>query len=327
MCEDYESCSFNCLNYRTDCAQAVQSACELYTTTMDWEVTGVFQNAAWYLGLVLISALGYGALTIAIYFNPSLQVHPMQLVMAISLVGGSTCFAFFFGSEVCQFGLYKLMSFTLFLKWNDPYSNFYAALILWASVVFLSVFLLNAMLWLNIFMAVDLINTIKYPFRPKSTTFYFIFTFVSSFIVAALNWIGYHSYYQWRDRLLSIWLVITSVIYLVTAATSIIYAQRKLRKPGISQEVREIVYRRHVLSIAGFVLAYSYFFVSAAINWKKQGNGQLDIHSWLLALLKIIFGLQGLIIPMTRFAEPAFLKLIKRSFKEVIFYFVFKRPE
>lgn len=119
----------------------------------------------------------------------------------------------------------------------------------------------------------------------------------------------------------------SSVIYLVTAAVSIVYAYRKLRKPGISQEVRQIVYQRHVLAILIFVATYSYFFVSVVINWQKQGNGQLDYRSWVLAVLKIIFALQGLIIPMTRFVEPAFWKLIRKSIDRVIFLIVFKRPE
>lgn len=97
-----------------------------------------------------------------------------------------------------------------------------AALYLWASCVFLSVFLVNAMLWLNIFLAVDLINMIKYPFKPKSTTFYFLFTFFTSFVTASLNWIGYHNSYVQRDKVLTIWLVFSSVIYLVTAAVSIV---------------------------------------------------------------------------------------------------------
>lgn len=94
---------FNCINFGTDCELALNSACTLYSTTLDWEVTAVFQDQTWYLTLYLISALGYGLLTLAIYYNPSLQVHPMQLVMAISLVGGSLCFAYFFGTEVCPF--------------------------------------------------------------------------------------------------------------------------------------------------------------------------------------------------------------------------------
>jgi hypothetical protein len=63
----------------------------------------------------------------------------------------------------------------------------WGGIVLWQCTVFLSEFLLNAMLWLNIFMAVDLIVSIKYPFKPKSPLMYSAFTFSSSLVVAVLN--------------------------------------------------------------------------------------------------------------------------------------------
>lgn len=94
------------------------------------------------------------------------------------------------------------------------------------------------MLWLNIFVAVDLINMIRHPFKPKSVLFYFVFSFASSFIVATLNSITYWYEYEDRGFYLGIWFVFTTVVYLITALTSIVYAYNKMRKPGISQEVR-----------------------------------------------------------------------------------------
>lgn len=79
------------------------------------------------------------------------------------------------------------------------------------------------------------------------------------------------------------------MVYLVTAAVSIIYASQKLRKPGISQEVRTVVFRRHVLSIIFFVVAYAYFFVSVLIDFEKIGNQQLDLDLGYLNVLKVIF--------------------------------------
>lgn len=57
----------------------------------------------------------------------------------------------------------------------------------------------------------------------------------------------------------------TAVIYVLTAIASIIYAYCKMCKPGISQEVRQLFFQRHVLSIILFFIAYLYFFTSLGI--------------------------------------------------------------
>lgn len=120
------------------------------------------------------------------------------------------------------------------LQVDDPYFNLLCACELYQSCVFFSIFLLNAMLWLNIFVAVDLINMIKYPFKPKGSQFYLLFSFLSSLTVAVLNSVFYWYKFEERDFLLGSWFMTTTFIYLLTAVASIIYAYRKMRKPGIS---------------------------------------------------------------------------------------------
>jgi hypothetical protein len=266
-------------------------------------------------------------LTLAIYYNPQLNVHPMNIVMAISFLGAAIFFAYFFGNGVCYFELYKLMAGTLFFRWGDPYYDYMGALVLWASCVFLSVFLLNAMLMLNIFLAVDLVYMIKYPFRPKSSKGYLAISSVISVIAASLNWLGYHNDYRYREGWLSLWLMFVSLVYLITAAGSILYASRKLRKPGISQEVREIVFRRHVIQIIVFIFSYLYFFASVGLLWLKEVYPIVNIHSTVLSILKVSFVLQGVYYPLCRITEPAFYKLLRKRIDSVIFRIVFRRPE
>jgi hypothetical protein len=50
-----------------------------------------------------------------------------------------------------------------------------------------------------------------------------------------------------------------------------------------------VVFHRHVLSIMFFIIAYAYFFVSAAIDWYKEGNEQFDQDWVYLNILKVIF--------------------------------------
>jgi hypothetical protein len=79
---------------------------------------------------------------------------------------------------------------------------------------------------LNACLAVDLILMIKFPFKNK-------------------------------DHRVPVYLAVSLVIltanYLISYA-SIIYAFRKLCKPGISKESQRLVLLRHVLSIIGFTI-------------------------------------------------------------------------
>jgi hypothetical protein len=51
-------------------------------------------------------------------------------------------------------------------------------------------------------------------------------------------------------------------IYPIVSIISILYAVKKLCKPGISRETRKVVLLRHVLSIIGFQLSQAYFMMS-----------------------------------------------------------------
>ena len=50
--------------------------------------------------------------------------------------------------------------------------------------------------------------------------------------------------------------------YLIISIHSVIFAFRKLSKPGISKEVQKRVLKRHIISIIGFIISQLYVFVS-----------------------------------------------------------------
>jgi len=246
----------------------------------------------------------------------------MQMVGMISYVGASICWSFFFGQQTCVYKLYKINAATFGFNLS-PYSYFVSAVTLWRCCVFWSVFLLNAMLWLNIFMALDLINSIKFPFRPKTSRYYVLFTIASSFIVACFQTMMYTRGFRWQTRLLAVWFSLTSLIYLCSAVYSILYARRKLQRPGISREVRDLVFRRHIVQIVVFIFSYSYFFVSIIIDWFITSSKRVDVHNFFLSALKINFALQGLYLPLSRVIEPAFVNVVKKKLARVAFYFIF----
>ena len=192
---------------------------------------------SWYYELIcVISAFGYMLLFLLIYFNKSLQVHPMPIVMMISLVGGTIFFTYIFASRMCPLGLLRLLAGTLTFTWGSSYYEYIAGVVLWEMLVFYSIFYLNAMIWLNQAMAIDLIFMIKYPFRSPNRRLMICYavTFFSSFIIGVLNSVAYHYVLEKRKKWICLWFLVTVVIYWITVIISIIYAGAKLRRPGIS---------------------------------------------------------------------------------------------
>ena len=59
----------------------------------------------WFLILALISAGCYSIIALAIYFNKELQVHPMKLIMYISLADAALCFNLFSSYKICDLSL------------------------------------------------------------------------------------------------------------------------------------------------------------------------------------------------------------------------------
>jgi hypothetical protein len=113
------------------CTIAKQEWCNYFVPTLDWEVSNDFQDKWWYEVICFISAFGYMLLFLLIYFNKSLQVHPMPIVMMISLVGGSIYFTYIFGSNLCRFNLISLFAGSLTFQWGSSYYEYLAAVVLW----------------------------------------------------------------------------------------------------------------------------------------------------------------------------------------------------
>ena len=103
---------------------------------------------------------------------------------------------------------------------------------------------------------------------------------------------------------------------------SIIYGLVKLCQPGISREVRNMIMTRHVVTILFFTISNLYLQVSTfywVINSAKTSytdrGGNVD-NSWTRAL-KIIFVIQGLVLPLSRLSEPFFFRVVYRRTKNI----------
>lgn len=75
-----------------------------------------------------------------------------------------------------------------------------------------------------------------------------------------------------------------------------------------------------------FIVAYAYFFVSVLFDFQKIGNEQLDFDFGYLKTLKVVFILQGVYLPIIRFIEPAFYKVLKENIRQLAFKIIFRPP-
>ena len=243
----------------------------------------------------------------------------MPLIMTISFVGAATFYSYSVVSVMCKVKTYKVMAASFFFSWNNAYWDFISGVIIWRIGVFVSVFYLNAMIWLNWCLAIDLVYMIKYPFKPSTKRMYFFYglTFLGSAGIGFANLAEYDRNIETRNEILSTWLCFSSSIYVITALTSIVYSWVKLRSPGISQEVRKLVFIRHVMTILLFSFGYTYFFVSAFIYRFDDLNLAKGVKWPILNVFKIIFALQGLYLPLIRLAETAFIYAFKNNLKLV----------
>jgi hypothetical protein len=113
-----------------------------------------------------------------IKFNPSLQVHPMKLIMWISFADSALANVVLISYSVCELHLYELFASTV--MFSSTIEDQYRALwILQASKNILAVFLTLLIFLMNTCLAIDMIMMIRYPFsnKAKSIPVYLIYSF------------------------------------------------------------------------------------------------------------------------------------------------------
>ena len=120
----------------------------------------------------------------------------------------------------------------------------------------------------------------------------------------------YTSTFNYDDKrfVSNIWACILIYIliagYLVVSIYSVIYACRKLNKPGISKEIYKLVLKRHIILIVVFFFSQLYCFISLfyLVISRQMGNGMQG----LTKFFKVLFESQGIYVPLIRLGEPFF---------------------
>jgi len=83
----------------------------------------------------------------------------------------------------------------------------------------------------------------------------------------------------------------------------------------MSAEVRSLILKRHVASIAVYFVCNLYVFVSSCYSIHNYRFAGID--TWWAKLLKVLFCSQGYVMPGLRCVEPAFVSVIKRQMRDL----------
>ena len=115
-----------------------------------------------------------------------LRAHPMKLFMLLLACDGSVLFNYGVSLQACDWGLPKLLAWTIFFN-NDCESVLTAVIKLSNSAIFGTLFFSVASVCLNICVCIDLILTIKRPFKAKEPRMprYYAFTFLVAIVQAS----------------------------------------------------------------------------------------------------------------------------------------------
>jgi len=227
----------------------------------------VFEDTWWFSTISILSILGFLGLGLAIKFNPSLQVHPMKLVMWISFADSALCNIVLMSYNVCSDHLYEFFASTVMFS-SDIEDQYRALWILQASKNIIAVFLTLLIFLMNMCLAIDLIWMIRYPFASKSKNIplFLLFSFSVALVLTVLwyNTIQYQKVGK-RDVLEPVpdnYIIVatTSVIvsYFTASVVSVLYALKHLCTGGISRKSSQTVIIRHILSIVGFSIGQIY---------------------------------------------------------------------
>ena len=175
------------------------------------------------------------------------------------------------------------------------------------------IFSMGVSIALNTILCIDIILMIRDPFKRKESRMpkYIAYTLISP--IPTTFFLTYGSYDFWK---VGVWNVVANYTLLVCSfIVSVIYTCRKLHGPGMSEEVRELVMRRHILQIVAYIITFSYVFsMFYAIAFsEKVADSLLEGHrSWFYKFLKTICICQGFINPVLRLFEPAFFYILKK---------------
>lgn len=157
----------------------------------------------------------------------------------------------------------------------------------------------------------DLVLMIKYPFKDKQARMkkYLTVSFGLSIIV------GLATAHVFSKDTTKTWpflfFIVGYISIFIVSISSTLFAYKKLSKPGISGEIRNCILKRHVLAIVLYLVLNFYILISSVYDLNPD---PINSPKWAY-VFKILFFAQGIIMPLMRCTEQAFVVLIKKRIK------------
>jgi hypothetical protein len=184
----------------------------------------------------------------------------------------------------CYFGIDQILSFSLF-NFTPTFDKLWESLnaLCWSNSLFF-IFFQSVSLLLNLCLCIDLILTMYSPFTPgvsRTKWYYLLSTTVpfslATFIVLTNDLYNdssqgncIHEFYnphplEGQDLALvspmqsqgNLIMAMILSIYIVVAIFSTVYSYRRLKRPGVSQEVRSMFFRKHFLYVCFFIFLWT----------------------------------------------------------------------
>jgi hypothetical protein len=220
------------------------------------------------VGAISIMASIFVALSI--FSVPKLRAHPNIMIGFISLFEGISAYhTMIWGLNSMEFieffGLQNLMQYTFLIP--PITSDKDACITLWTfNRVIGSGFFGLMSLGMNTCLWIDLYLTLKQPFYPaqRRLKFYLLGSFLFSAGVVSIMFFysaGRYSIIEncspiTKDTSATIYnsiMAISLSIYIMWALFSVVYTGRMLSKPGISENIKKLFLKRHILYVVGFI--------------------------------------------------------------------------
>jgi len=166
------------------------------------------------------------------------------------------------------------------------YHNLLTTLIVIQDIItFNEVLFLTLSLTATMMLCVDLILMIKHPFKQKEPRMklYIWFTVLVSF--------GFAIFFLFKpDQKNSyefIAFITIFVGFFIAAVWSSLFSWRRLTLPGMSSEVRSLILKRHIASIAVYFICNLYVLASSIYDIRHfKGTG---VDTWWAKILKIMY--------------------------------------
>ena len=160
---------------------------------------------------------------------------------------------------------------------------------------------------LTLYIIYDLYACIKKPFANKAAAMRF-------YTISAPLLAGFFALCQYIEVI-----EFTTYVYIVLYSTiclfgifTVVFSLRSLEKQSISSTIRRLCLKRHITAIATFAICNFYLFYGS-LRILIFSIENFKLHNIAGYLMKSLFYLQFVLVPMLRFTEKAFYSTLKKQ--------------